>query len=312
MPVTLGLKKGIDLPVFQWLRFLPVNSAAGACMCCDERGIDRYIYMLLGASSFWRYDIWTDSYQQLANPPTLSFAAGISMVYDPSRGYVWLSAPLTSSPYHMFAYYDCATNTWTSRAAVTGLGVAFGTDASLCHTCTTYNAAGDDNALYLIGNNLTTWYKFSVSGNSWTTITPALPAGAGAGCHLQWTWGYNTDRLYYFRGTATGALYYFTLSTTTWSADIGYVPKTETFTTGTCYCYDASKRVYIGKDATHRVFYYQLDEDKMYIGGMIPYVSGTAIVGDGFCYVKTPDGADFLYYRRQTGTEMWRWLIGWY
>jgi len=60
------------------------------------------------------------------------------------------------------------------------------------------------------------------------------------------------------------------------------------------------------------IFYYQLNEDKMYPGGMLPYTSGTAIVGDGFVYIKTPDEAEFLYYRRHTGTEFWRMLIGWF
>jgi len=315
MPVTLNLKKGIDLPVYQWMRFLPVTSAAGASMCTDLRGTHRYIYMLLGAASFWRYDTWTDSYQQLTSPPTHLFAAGVSLCFDPSggtEGYVWLSAPLGSSPWHVFAYYDIATNTWTSRAAVSGLGAAFGTDADLCHTCSTYNTAGNDDFIYLIGNNSTTWYRYSISGNSWTAMSPVLPAAAGAGCSLIWAYGYNTDRLYYLRATATSALYIFTISTSTWSADIAYGYKFETFTTGTVVTYDGLNRMYIVKDATHRIYYYQLNEDKLYIGGMLPYTSGTAIVGDGFVYVKTPDGAEYLYFRRHSGTEFWRMLIGWW
>lgn len=312
MAVTLNLKKTIDLPVYQWLRFLPVASAAGCSTTNDKRGTDRYIYFLLGATSFWRYDTWLDSYQQLANPPTMSFAAGVAMTYDPSRGYVWLSAALTSSPWHMFAYYDTATNTWTSRNAVTGLGAAFGTDAALSHTCPSYNAAGNDDYIYLIGNNSTTWYRYSFSGNSWSTMSPALPAAAGAGCALVWAFGFNADRLYYLRGTASASLYYFTISTPAWSADTAYQPKTETFTAGTCVAYDGANRIFITKDATHRIYYYQLNEDKMYPGGYWPYLSGTAIVGDGLVYVKSEDGAEYIYYRRHTGTELWRMLIGWF
>lgn len=312
MAVNLNLKKGIDLPVYQWLRFLPASSSSGACMCNDERGTDRFIYMLLGATSFWRYDTWTDTFQQLANPPSLTFAAGVAMTYDPSRGYVWLFAPLSSSPYAVFAYYNTATNTWTSCAAPSGLSGQWGTDAYLSHPCTTYNTNGNDDYIYLIGNNSTTWYRYSVSGNSWTTMSPALPAAAGAGCALIWTWGYNTDRLYYLRASGTNALYYFTISTATWSSAISYVPNTETFTTGTCVAYDSSNRIYIVKDTTHRMFYYQLDENKMYPAGYWPYTSGSAIVGDGLCYVKTEDGAQYLYYRRHSGTEFWRMLIGWF
>ena len=310
--VTLNLKRIIDLPIYQWLRFLPVASAAGACMCNDERGTDRYIYFLLSATSFWRYDTWTDTFQQLANPPTMSFAAGVTMCYDPSRGYVWLSAPLTSSPWHMTAYYDTALNTWTSRANIAGLAAAFGTEASLCHTCSTYNVAGNDDYLYLIGNNGTIWWRFSVVGNAWSVMANALPAAAGAGCTIVWPWGFNTDRLYYIRGTATSAVYYYTIGVPAWSALIAYVPATETFTAGTCVAYCPNNRIFIVKDATHRMFYYQLDQDKMYPGGYWPYLSGAAIVGDGLVYVKSEDGAEYIYYRRHTGTELWRMLIGWF
>jgi hypothetical protein len=245
----------------------------------------------------------------------MSFAAGVALCYDPSRGtagYIWLSAPLTSSPWHMFAYFDIAANAWTSRAAVTGLGAAWGTDAAIFHTCSTYNVAGNDDYIYLIGNNATTWYRYSFTGNAWSAMSPALPAAAGAGCAIIWPFGYNTDRLYYFRGTASASVYHFTISSPAFSSDIAYQPKTETFTAGTCHAYDSLNRIYLVKDATHRVYYYQLDQDKMYPGGVIPYISGAAIVGDGFIYVKTQDGAEFLYFRRHTGQEFWRWLIGWF
>jgi hypothetical protein len=315
MTVILNLKKGIDLPIYQWLKFLPVTSAAGASSVSDDRGTDRYIYHLLGAAQFWRYDTWTDSWQQLASPPTVSFAAGVAMCFDPSRGtagYIWLSTALTSSPWHMFAYFDIASNTWTSRAAVSGLGAAWAADAGLIHTCSTYNVAGNDDYIYLVGNNSTTWYRYSVTGNAWSSMSPVLPATAGAGCAIIWPFGYNTDRLYYFRGATTASLYSFTISSPAFSSDIAYLPKTETFATGTCHAYDTLNRIYLVKDATHRVYYYQLDEDKMYPGGLIPYSSTTAIVGDGMSFVKTEDAAQFLYFRRHSGQEYWRWLIGWY
>jgi hypothetical protein len=314
MPVTLNLKQGIDLPVYQWLRSLPVASAAGACMCTDERGTNRFIYMLLGAASFWRYDTYTDTFQQLASPPTVSFVAGVAMCFDPSQGtagYVWLFGPLTASPWAMFAYYDIAANAWTSRNAPTGLGAAWSIDAALAHTCTTYNAGGTDDYIYLIGNNSTTWYRFSITGNAWTSMATALTAAAGAGCSIHWVYGYNTDRLYIIRATATATVYYYTIATPSMNT-LTYQPSSETFTTGSMAAYDGVNRIYIVKDATHRMYYLQLDTAIMYPGGLWPYTSGTAMVGDGLTRIVTPDNAVFLYYRRQTGTEFWRMLIGWF
>jgi hypothetical protein len=315
VPVTLNLKKGIDLPVFQWLRFLPAASAAGSCMATDKRGTHRFIYIIFSATGFWRYDTWTDSYEQLASPPSITFAAGVSMIFDPSRGaggYVWLLAPLSSSPWCVFAYYDVAANAWTSRAVPAGLAAQWATDSCLAHTCTTYNAGGNDDYIYLIGNGSATWYRYSVVGNAWSTMAPALPATALAGCHITWPWGFNVDRLYFFRGGASATLYYFTISAPAWSADVAYKPKTETFTTGACMTYDTLNRIYIVKDATQRMYCYQLDEDKMYPAGVWPYTSGTAIVGDALVYIKTVDGAEYLYFRRHSGTEFWRMLIGWF
>ena len=314
MVYTSNLKKVIDLPRAIQLTFLPVASAAGACWCTDKRGTGRYIYVLLSATSFWRYDVQANTFQQLANPPTVVFAAGCSMCFDPSRGtsgYVWLFGPLSSSPWAMFAYYDVAANAWTSRNAPTGLAAQWGTDAHLCHTCTTYNAGGNDDYIYLIGNNSTTWYRFSVTGNAFTAYTGGqlLPAAAGAGCSIHWPHTWQVDRLYYFRGTATAALYYYTISTTTWSAIQSIIPATETFTTGTSTVNVAgSQYLCVQKDATHRV--YRIDLNALTIEPFLsfPYTS-TAIIGENLAYLTCADGAEYLYFRRQTGTDFWRMLI---
>ena len=68
MAVTNNIKKVVDLPVWEWLRFQPTISAAGTCMCASDDGLDRYIYYLNGAN-FWRYDAWTDGWQSLATCP---------------------------------------------------------------------------------------------------------------------------------------------------------------------------------------------------------------------------------------------------
>jgi len=298
--------RGRRFSFFEHLAPLPVSSASGACACNDERGTDRYIYMLLGATSFWRYDVWYDAWQQLANPPTLAFAAGCAMVYDPSRNGIWLFAPLSTSPYCVFAFYDIATNTWTSKSVPSGLTAQWGTDASLVHTCPVYNPLGNDNYIYLIGNNSTTWYRYSVSENSWSTMSQALPYAAGSGCALVWTWGFNPDRIYFLVGGGSASIYYFTISTSTFSGDIPYKPKSETFSTGTVVAYDTRNRIYIVKDATHRIYAYVLPQDVLEPAGKIPYGSGTAIVGDGLIYVKLNDGSEYLYYRRQSGSEFWR------
>lgn len=68
------LVKQVDLPIWEWTRPLPVAPTAGLSCVCNADNTDfnevsgRYIYMLLNATNFWRYDTIADSYQQLASP----------------------------------------------------------------------------------------------------------------------------------------------------------------------------------------------------------------------------------------------------
>jgi hypothetical protein len=313
MPFDHNLKPGVDLPVYQWLRFLPASSANGSSMCNDKRGTNRFIYFIFSATSFWRYDTWSDSWQQLANPPSFSFGSGTAIIFDPSRGtsgYVWLFGPLSSSPFAVFAFYDIANNAWTSRAAPSGLASAWGTDASLVHTCSIYNASGNDDYIYLIGNNATTFYRYSITDNTWTTLA-SLPAAAGAGCSIHWDWGPggNPNFLYAIRGGASVAIFRYSISGNSWTT-LSYTPSVETFGAGSVSVYDPNRRrIWIEKDNTHRMYYFDLATSTMFPGGIWPFSGGTAMVGDGLCYVKTPDEAEFLYFRRHTGTEFWRTLI---
>jgi len=314
MAVQLNLKPVIDLPVYQWLRFLPTFSTTGSgpVLINDERGTDRFIYMLLTSGNFVRYDTYTDSFQYLAGHPSLAWGSGVAMTYCPNRNEIYLFAPLSSSPYNVFAKYSITTNTWTTLAAVPGLSSQWGTDAWLVHTCSAYNSSGNDDYIYLIGNNSTTWYRYSISGNSWTTMSTSLPAAAGAGCSLIWPWDFDADKLYFIRGGGTASIYVYSFSSNSWTT-LSYQPASETFGAGSSAIYvPGQKRIYITKDTTHRIYYLELSENRMYPGGMWPYASGSAVTGRAMAYVKSPDGAEYIYYRRHSGAELFRMLIGWF
>ena len=318
MAFAHNLKLGIDLPIWQWLRFSPVMTSAGMCMCTDERGTGRYIYLLLGTAAFYRYDTVTDNYQLLASPGALggsgTWGAGSCMVFDPSQGAagrIWLLNGYTTQC--GFGYYDIATNVWTARS-ITNLAAIINTDAAMAHTCSTYNVAGNDDFIYLISAGVsTTWYRYSIAGNSWVaspTSIANLPTAVSAGCSLHWTYATSPDILFLVNGGASGTLRKYTISTNSWTAALAYVPSSETFTTGTSAIYDPKRdRIWLQKDATHRILYYDLATDTMLVGPNIPYTSGMAHVGNGLVYIKTADEAEYLYYRRQVGTEFWRTLI---
>jgi hypothetical protein len=77
MALVNTLRKQVDLPIWEWLRFAPAVSSALSCSVSTENSNyheqhGRYIYLLLSATSFWRYDTWADSYLQLTSPPIAS------------------------------------------------------------------------------------------------------------------------------------------------------------------------------------------------------------------------------------------------
>ena len=218
-------------PNWEVLQPLPAASAAGVSMINDARGTSRYIYVLISATSFWRYDVQANTYQQLASPPGGTVGTGTCMIFDPSKGtagYVWafISNGVATPTWQ---YYDCAANIWTARS-VTNLPATFGTDGCLSHPCTSYGGAADDT-IYLIGNNATVFYVFTISTNAWATGT-AVTAAPGAGCALHFVPAYSVDKLICIRGAATATVYEYTISTPGWVAKT-IVPATETFTTGT-------------------------------------------------------------------------------
>jgi hypothetical protein len=86
------LRKQVDLPVWEWLRFSPVVPTTGLSASCTadnssfNENSGRYIYYLLNATNFWRYDTIADTYEQLANPPQAPLTAS-SMRFAGANGY---------------------------------------------------------------------------------------------------------------------------------------------------------------------------------------------------------------------------------
>lgn len=85
------LTRQVDMPVWEWTRFAPAVSSAISSTCSadnpdflpDEHG--RYIYYLISATQFVRYDTWTDMFQQLSSPP-IAPTTFSSMKYNAALG----------------------------------------------------------------------------------------------------------------------------------------------------------------------------------------------------------------------------------
>jgi len=68
------LTRQVDIPTWEWTRFAPAVSTALSSTCAADNGDflqaehGRYIYYLVSATQFFRYDTWSDMYQQLSTP----------------------------------------------------------------------------------------------------------------------------------------------------------------------------------------------------------------------------------------------------
>jgi len=93
MPLVNTLKTQVDLPVWEWLRFSPVAPSAGlSCSCSSEISnanslSSRYIYYLINATNFWRYDTVADTYAQMATPPQAPATASAMRFSSANHGY---------------------------------------------------------------------------------------------------------------------------------------------------------------------------------------------------------------------------------
>ena len=189
-----------------------------------------------------------------------------------------------------------------------------------------YHIEGNDDFLYLMGNNVVTLYRYSISGNSWTTLSPgaARAAAPGTGMSGHWVFGVTEDarwadenviingrRIYSFRGggAANNPLDYYDIASNTWVSGVGHAPATETFTTGSKYVY-AGDYLYMHKDATGRWFRYSFAQQSMVGWTVNVYPGGAAIAGDtSFDAVEPETGTRFLYMILNTSAVHMRCMV---
>ena len=187
-----------------------------------------------------------------------------------------------------------------------------------------YNIEGNDDFLYYIGNNAVTMYRYSISANTWSTLSPtAARAGAPvAGMSAHWIYGVtnsawtaenaiiNGQRIYSFRGNGA-VLDYYDIALNTWVSGVLYSPATEPFGTGSKYTYIGDK-IYIQINNNNRWFEYDIAAQSMMGWTTMPVVQGGGIVGDtafDATYYDGPTEISYVYMLMNTSNLMYRQMI---
>jgi hypothetical protein len=187
-----------------------------------------------------------------------------------------------------------------------------------------FQIQGNDDYLYYMGSNVVTLYRYSISANTWSTLSPgaARAAAPTTGMSGSWVWG-STDSawtnqnaiqngryIYSFQGGATAALHRYDIAGNTW-ATITYSPATETFTTGTKHVYRDNYQ-FIQKDATGRWFRYNFVTQEMDGWTTMTLTQGAAVLGDTSFDITYFDGAteiEYIYMLLNTSAVVLRQMI---
>ena len=171
-----------------------------------------------------------------------------------------------------------------------------------------YSIEGNDDFLYYMGNNVVTLYRYSISGNSWSTLSPGVARGGapGGGMSGHWVWGatatdwtnenaiQNGRYIYSFRANSTSNLDRYDIAGNTW-ASVTYSPATETFFNGMKYTYNGDY-LYMQQQVTGRWLRYDFTQSSMGGWGAMLTTQGAAVVGDTAFDVTYRDGATEITY----------------
>lgn len=184
---------------------------------------------------------------------------------------------------------------------------------------------GNEDYLYLAGNNAVTLYRYSISGNTWSTLTPGVARGGAQSspCRLVFVDNdpnpsvtgdpnniFNGRYFYALRGGGTATVDVYDISLNTWST-ISFAPGTDTFTTGSSIA-QINGRMYVFKEATGRAFTFNPGDRLFEPWTTLVYPQGAAAVGNRAFAVSLKDGATtirWVYFALNTSTVLCRMMV---
>lgn len=209
-----------------------------------------------------------------------------------------------------------------------GTTLTIGSGATIDAT-SQYVIEGDENAIYYMGNNAVTMYKYSISGNSWSTVSvTAARAGApvaGMGADFVGKtgiteWASLTDikdgrYIYSVRGTSA-IIDRYDITSLAWVATTGvpYQPNATTFNNGDSTFWN-DRYLYILKEGSAtvpiRIYKYALRGNYLEPVATDWYLGGVAVVGNKM-WVKnlsTTGTIKWLYYISGTSNIVRRIML---
>ena len=170
--------------------------------------------------------------------------------------------------------------------------------------------------MYLVGNNATVMYRYSVSGNAWTTTNasavaiPAVTGAVGVGCTIKWLPSFAPDKLYIIRGNGTSNIYTYDLVANTFATPV-FSPTNETYAVASTHTArsigNKGYSIISSKDSTMRIYEYDPSLSRLHPKMMQwLYPTGAAVQGDRATCLRSPDEVEFYYLLLPSSTALVR------
>lgn len=186
----------------------------------------------------------------------------------------------------------------------------------------------DEDSIYLAGNGSSALYRYSISGNTWTTLAPTTARGAAPGSGATFNWVGTVDGwalgstgaeqrgryIYSLRGAGTSATQFdrYDIAANTWQV-VDYGGRgAQVYSTGTSAAYDGRGRIMIQHDGSGRIYAFDVAANELYGLTWNAYPQSTTCAAQMMFVVPYIDGADrvdFLYTGRHSGSELFRMLL---
>ena len=193
---------------------------------------------------------------------------------------------------------------------------------------------GNDDSLYFLGGVAVTLFKYSISGNSWSTLSPGVARGGVAGDGTSggiinqckdpaWyaqtgpanatTPRQNGRYIYSFRGGVTATLDIYDIAGNTWINALAYGGvSNETFTRGSSYD-NLEGFIYLSKESTGRFFRFDVAKNELIpIGTNLIFqstpVNGARMYIDKYLDPSNGKSIKFIYWAANTSNSLSRLL----
>lgn len=201
--------------------------------------------------------------------------------------------------------------TTLTLAGATAGNARTGPFATAPDATSTYRIVPSSDFLYLFVGT-TTFYRIDLLATvlAWSSFA-TVPAAPGAGSNSFYPASWSPQSMIVFRGGATSNVYRYHVGLQTWTT-LPAVWSGEVLSTGGAVARVVGRgRFLVHIGGTLRMYVYNPITGEIQPVPGLPYAVPTALEGKRLRWIRTPDGAEFIYFQRAGGQEFFRLAADW-